>query len=176
MNKKTYLLFAILGGVVLLVGVGVKIWSDLSNENRRLLQELKQYKNFFPAADKTSTLSGRVTNVSAGEIAIELFPRTPFSEREARTIFVSEATEYILLLRKDPAKYRQELESFSKALPQAGSNLLRTPSAFEESPIQFGNIRVGDTITVEASHVRNGERFSAATVWVLPLPVAPISR
>lgn len=159
MNKNNITLIAVsalvIGG---LIGYGVAAYQYSA--------QLSKVKTLFPSVQgPVLSVGGMIKSISNNVITIET-PKSanPFEDTPTvREITVMSATSIVKRELKDPKAFQQEMDAFQKAAqkivpvtagttstPAASANVPTPPVPFKEIKLDISDLKVGDTVSVEA--------------------------
>lgn len=156
-----------------------------SSEVAHLQAQIESAKKFFPSIPEMRSVSGTIKNISGDTVTIESAnAANPFEVLPAeRTITITSDTKITSLDQKDQAMFQKEMAEFSKTAmaPRAGDTMVMPPMPFTEKNIKLSDLKVGMTISAEASeNIKEKASFvavkiTASTAMMPVMPPAPLA-
>lgn len=162
--------------VCLVVGFGLGFFIGWQSTNGVLVAQLEKAKKFFPTTADVRSINGTINKIQINIVTIDVSQSgNPFEDLPTtRQVTVVEKTVIVMQQQKDSAVYNQEYKLYLSALKRAATTTLSLPQPYEEKIIKLSDLKVGDTISVEASeNIKTSASFTATKIIVQSIPATP---
>lgn len=120
-----------------------------------------------PANTEVKLIRGTVSELKGNTISVRIVPIEPLADAnlDIRLVTVDTNTRFFVPVKKDPAVYQKELNSFYILKNKTASAV--APSLYSLRKISFADVRVGsNAVVIAGKNIRNEKSFTALDVVV----------